>query len=112
MTKPRAVVRRNETELLKATGFPGGASGKEPVCQGRRPKRLRFNPWVGKIPWRRKWQPTPVFLPGESHGQSSLVGYTVHGVAKSQTRLNRLSTGQSNRDRLPNGRWGIIWGRG
>ena len=66
MTKPRAVVRRNETELLKATGFPGGASGREPVCQGRRPKRLRFNPWVGKIPCRRKWQPTPVFLPGES----------------------------------------------
>ena len=66
MTKPRAVVRRNETELLKATGFPGGASGREPVCQGRRPKRLRFNPWVGKIPWRRAWQPTPVFSPGES----------------------------------------------
>ena len=40
---------------------------------------------VGKIPWRRKWQPTPVFLPGKSHGQSSLAGYTVHGVAKSQT---------------------------
>ena len=38
-------------------------------------KRLRFDPWVGKIPWRRKWQLTPVFLPGESHGQRSLVGY-------------------------------------
>ena len=36
--------------------------------------RCRFNPWVGKIPWRRAWQPTPVFLPGESHGQRSLVG--------------------------------------
>ena len=35
-----------------------------------------FDPWVGKIPWRRKWQPTPVFLPGESHGQRSLVGYS------------------------------------
>ena len=49
-------------------GFPGGANGKEPTCQCRRYKRLRFDPWVGKIPWRRAWQPTPVFLPGESHG--------------------------------------------
>ena len=40
-------------------------------------------PGWGKIPWRRKWQPTPVFLPGKSHGQRSLVGYTiVHGVMK------------------------------
>ena len=38
--------------------------------------RHRFNPWVGKIPWRRERQPTPVFLPGESHGQRSLVGYS------------------------------------
>ena len=44
--------------------------------------RPRFKPWVGKIPWRRKWQPTPVFLPGKSHGQRRLVG-TVHGVTKS-----------------------------
>ena len=41
----------------------------------RRHKRCRFDPWVGKIPWRRKWQPTPVLLPGESHGRSNLVGY-------------------------------------
>ena len=39
-------------------------------------KRCRFNPWVGKIPWRRVWQPTPEFLPGESHGQRSLVVYS------------------------------------
>ena len=38
-------------------------------------KRCRFDPWVRKIPWRRKWQPTPVFLPEESHGQRSLAGY-------------------------------------
>ena len=49
--------------------------------------RHGFDPWVGKIPWRRAWQPTPVFLPGESLGQRSLV---VHRVAKSQTRLKRL----------------------
>ena len=47
--------------------FQGGARGKEPVCQCRRHKRCRFDPWVGKIPWRRKWLPTVVFLPGESH---------------------------------------------
>ena len=47
--------------------------------------------WVGKIPWRRTWQPTPVFLPGESHGQRSLLGFIVHGVTKSRTRLKWLS---------------------
>ena len=41
--------------------------------------RSRFNPWVGKIPWRRAQQPTPVFLPGESHGQRSLVVYNPQG---------------------------------
>ena len=55
--------------------FPGGASGKEPTCQCRRQKRHGFDPWVGKIPWRRAWQPSPVFLPGESRGQRSLAGY-------------------------------------
>ena len=45
-----------------------------------RDKRREFNPWIGKIPpWRRKWQPTPVFLPGESHGQRSLAGYSPWG---------------------------------
>ena len=55
-------------------GFPGGASGKEHACQCRRQKRRGFDPWVGKVPWRRAWQPTPVFLPGESHGQRRLEG--------------------------------------
>ena len=52
---------------------------KESCCQCRRCRRHGFNLWVGKIPWRRKWQPTAVFLPGESHGQSSLVGYSPWG---------------------------------
>ena len=56
-------------------GFPGGASGKEPTYQCRRCKRHGFDPCVGKISWRKAWQPAPVFLPGESHGQRSLVGY-------------------------------------
>ena len=59
--------------------FSGGASVKEPGCQCRPGKRLGFEPWVGKIPWRRAQQPTPVFLPGESLGQRSLVGYSPWG---------------------------------
>ena len=53
--------------------FPGSTSGKEPTCQCR---RCRFNPWSRKIPWRRASWPTPVFFPGESHGQRSLAGYS------------------------------------
>ena len=48
---------------------------EESTCQWRRHRRCRFDPWVEKIPWRRKWQPTPVFLPGKSQGQRSLAGY-------------------------------------
>ena len=56
--------------------FPRWCSGEESACQCRRCKRLGFNPWVGKIPWSRKWQPTPVFLPGKFHRQKSLTGYS------------------------------------
>ena len=59
-----------------SVGNSGGAGDKEPTCQCRRHKRYGFDPWVRKIPWRRTWQPTPVFLPGESHGQRKLVGYS------------------------------------
>ena len=62
--------------------FPGGASAKEPTCPCRRHRRCEFDPWVWKIPWRRAWQPTPVFLPGESRGQRSMAGYSPHGCKK------------------------------
>ena len=52
--------------------LPGGASGKEPTCQHRRHKRREFSSWFGKIPWRRAWQPGPVFLSREPQGQRSL----------------------------------------
>ena len=65
--------------LMGLLGFPGGTSVKDPTCQCKRYKRCRFDPWVGKIPWQRAWQPTPVFLPGEFHGQRSLVGYSPWG---------------------------------
>ena len=48
-------------------------------------KKHTFNPWVQKIPWRRAWQPIPIFLLGESHGQRSLVGYSLWGRKKSDT---------------------------
>ena len=72
-------------------GFPGGASGKEPTCQCRRCKRLRFYSWVRKIPWRRQWLPTPVFLPGKFHGQSSLAGYSLWGCKESDMTENDLA---------------------
>ena len=58
------------------SGFPRWLGGKEFTYQCR---RHRFKPWSRKIPWRRKWQPTPVFLPGPFHGQRSLVGYSPWG---------------------------------
>ena len=89
--------------------FPGGTSGKESPCQFWRCKRLRFSPWVGKIPWWKKWQPTPVFLPDESHGHRSLVGYMVHGVAKNGTWLSGWAQGHAAQKRpiwtLNSGLW-------
>ena len=68
-------------------GFPGGSfiiccSKKKKKESAAQCRRYRFNPWVVKMPWRREWQPTPVFLPGKSYGQRSLAGYIVHGVTK------------------------------
>ena len=75
---------RKEGGLIPACqGSPSGPSGKEPDCQCRRHKRHGFDPWVGKIPWKRAWQPTPVFLFGESHGQRRLVGYSSWGLKES-----------------------------
>ena len=54
-------------------------SGEESTCQCRRHRRPGFSLWVGMIPWRRKWQPTPVFLPGKFHGQRSLVDFSPWG---------------------------------
>ena len=65
--------------------FPGGTSGKEPACQCRRHKRHGFYPGVGKSPWGRAWQPTPAFLPGKSHGQRSLAGYSLYSDIESNT---------------------------
>ena len=65
--------------LTYMRGCSGGASVKELACQYRRRRKCRFSPWVGKIPWRRAWQLTPVFFPGEIHGQRSLAGHNPWG---------------------------------
>ena len=66
-----------------AMGLPRWHSGKESTCQCRRCKRRGFNPWVKKIPWRRKWQPSPVFLSEKFHGWRSLTEYSPWGHKES-----------------------------
>ena len=82
--------RKENQEIIqiqrRLKGFLGGTSGKEPACQSRRHKRCGFDPWIRKNPWRREWHPTPVFLPGELHGQRILAGYSPW-VEKSRTSL-------------------------
>ena len=67
------------------SGYFSGSEGKESTCQCN---RLGFDPWVLKIPRRREWQPTPVFLPGKFHGQRSLVGYSPWGSQRSRPWLS------------------------
>ena len=62
-------------------------SGKKSACQYRRNWRCSVNPWVGKTPCRRKWQPTPVFLSGKSHGQKILAGYSPWGLIRVEHNL-------------------------
>ena len=89
-------------------GLPLWLSGKESTCQC---KRHSFNPWVGKIPWRRKWQPTSTYLPGKSHGQRNPVGYSPWGhkrvrqdlTTKQQQRVTHAQTNistLSERDKM------------
>ena len=76
---------------------------EDPACQCRRYKRCRFDPWVRKIPWSRAWQPTPVFLPGESHGQGAWWA-TVHSIAKElDTTEARLDEAHLTHDHLNRG---------
>ena len=70
--------------LQRDTGFPGGSAVKNPPARAE-DVRCGFDPWVGKIPWRRKWQPTLAFWPGESHGQRDLEGDSPWGHAGSDT---------------------------
>ena len=75
------------TTSIKTKGFPGGSDGKESACNAGDPGSI---PGLGRFPWRREWQPTPVFLPGKSHGQKSLVGYSSWGC-KELDRTEQLT---------------------
>ena len=77
------MIMYNLNVLRKVKSLPTGTSGNEPACQCRRHKSFEFNPWAGKTPWRRKWQPTPVFLPGKSQGK--LACYSPQGRIESDT---------------------------
>ena len=59
-----------------------GGSGKNPPVNAGDVRDERFDLWIRKIPWRRKWQPTPVFLPGKFHGQKSFTGYSPWGLQR------------------------------
>ena len=76
LTAALFTIAKRWKQTLVMKGFPWWLSGREHICQCR---RCRFNPWVGNIPWRRKWQPNPVFLLGKFHGQRSLVSYSPWG---------------------------------
>ena len=87
---------------MSKMGFPGGPSGKDPTCQCRRRKRHGLDPWVRKIPRRRTWQPTAVFLPREPHGQRSLAGYRPQGCKDSDTTEVTECTGRVQDGGQPN----------
>ena len=72
-------------------GLPRWRSSKESAYQCRQLKRCRFDTWVRKIPWRRKWQHTPVLSPGESHGQSSLASYSPWGCKEPDTAVTECA---------------------
>ena len=78
---PTCLERRNiKFKLHYLRGFPGDSDSKESACNAADPDLI---PGVGKIPWRRNWQLTPVFLPGKSHGQRSLGSYSPWGHKES-----------------------------
>ena len=78
--------------ILSILGFPGGTGGRESAYQCRRHKRCQFNPWVGKIPWRRAWAGNPLqYSCLENPTDRGAWWATVHGVTKSWTRLKQLS---------------------
>ena len=80
--EPAPFPPKPRTPKSMVRGLPRWSSGKESACQRRRRWRLGFNSWLGRIPRSRKWQLTPVFLPGKFHEQRNLVGYSPWGCKK------------------------------
>ena len=85
------LVAKSCSTLLQLQGLQPTSGGSMMVKNEPANAGDKFNPWVKKIPWRRKWQPTPIFLPGISHGQRSLAGYSPQGCKKLDTtqQLNK-----------------------
>ena len=102
---PTSRIRRLCQPGTLSTASQVALSGKEPACQSRRGEWRWFDPWVRKIPWRRKWQRPPKFLPGESHGQRGLEGYSPWGCTESDNGRDlacTLSTGTMTVQFKPN----------
>ena len=79
---PNSGILKSYLWTVFSWGLPSDSDGKESICNVGDPG---FDPSLRTIPWRRKWQPTPLFLPGKSHGQRSLVGYSLSGCKESDT---------------------------
>ena len=75
-TQLKGLCMHTHIAIKRTLVVPSGTNAKESACHCRRCKRHRFDPWVRTIPWNRKWQPAPVFLPGKFHGQRSLAGWS------------------------------------
>ena len=86
--------------LRKVQDFPGGASGKESACQSRRHNRREFNPWVRKIPQRRKWQPAPVYSCLENPIDREAQWAIVHWVAKNWTQTEAIQHAQAQHKKI------------
>ena len=80
---------------------PTHASARDSWTGHRQCRICRFNSWIRKMPWRKKWQPSPVFLPEKSHGHRSLAGYTVHAVAKESDMISRLNENNNDASQGP-----------
>ena len=87
----KKILEMVQSSFFHLEGFPGGTSGKEPTCQFRRRESLGFDPWVGKIPWRRKCQPTPYACPEKPMDRGAW------GAVESQ-RLKQHSTHSLRRE--------------
>ena len=78
----------NTIFLPSSNGLPWWFRGTQSTCQCRRQRRCGFNPWVGKIPWSRRWQPTPVFLLKKPQGQRNLAGYSPWDCKESDANVH------------------------
>ena len=109
----QSLVQFNSTNMYRVpthAGLPWWLSGKESTCQCR---RHGLDPWVGRIPWRRKWLPTPVFLPGTSHGQRSLAGYSPRGHKRAghdwATKTKTTTTTNPRWTLMPTAKCPLTW---